>query len=67
MFWVLERDTGNLSLKATQNIDKTKTLMTNGSLMKAESIAECSPQSILQCFGPALSNYPSKKTIKSSF
>ena len=29
--------------------------MTNGSLMKAESIAECSPWSILQNFWPALS------------
>ena len=31
-------------------IDKTKILMTNGSLMKVESIAECSPWSILQYF-----------------
>ena len=31
-------------------IDKTKFLLTNGSLMKAESIAECSPWSILQYF-----------------
>ena len=31
-------------------IDKTKILMTNGSLMKVESIAECSPLSILQYF-----------------
>ena len=30
--------------------------MTNGSLMKVESIAECSPWSILQYFWPALSN-----------
>ena len=29
-------------------IDKTKILMTNCSLMKVESIAECSPRSILQ-------------------
>ena len=28
--------------------DKTKKLMTNGSFMKVESIAECSPWSILQ-------------------
>ena len=28
--------------------DKTKILMTNGSLMKVKSIAECSPWSILQ-------------------
>ena len=31
-------------------INKTKILMTNGSLMKIESIAECSPWSILQYF-----------------
>ena len=31
-------------------IDKTKVLMTNGSLMKVESIAECSHWSILQYF-----------------
>ena len=31
-------------------IEKTKILMTNGSLMKVESIAECSPWSILQYF-----------------
>ena len=31
-------------------------LMENGSLMKVESIAECSPWSILQYFWPALSN-----------
>ena len=36
-------------------IDKTKILMTNGSLMKVESIAECSHWSILQYFWPALS------------
>ena len=30
--------------------DKRKILMTNGSLMKVESIAECSPSSILQYF-----------------
>ena len=30
--------------------------MTNGSLMKVESIAECSPWSILQYFWPAFSN-----------
>ena len=28
--------------------------MTNGSLMKVQSIAECSKGSILQCFRPAL-------------
>ena len=35
-------------------IDKTKVLMTTGSLMKVESIAECS--CILQYFPPALSD-----------
>ena len=30
--------------------------MTNGSLMKVKSIAECSPWSILQYFWPALSD-----------
>ena len=30
--------------------DKTNIFMTNGSLMKVESIAECSPWSILQYF-----------------
>ena len=36
--------------------------MTNGSLMKVESIAECSPWSILQYFSPALNNNQSEKT-----
>ena len=42
--------------------DKTKTLMTNGSLMKVESIAECSPWSILQYFWPALRDNQLLKT-----
>ena len=37
-------------------IDKTNILMTNGGLMKVTSIAECSNGSILQHFGPALSD-----------
>ena len=37
-------------------IDKAKILMTNGSLMKVKSIAECSKGSILQYFRPALSD-----------
>ena len=37
-------------------MDKTKILMTNGSLMQVESIAECSPWSILQYFWPAFTN-----------
>ena len=35
-------------LKRPLKIDKAKVLMENGSLMKVESIAECSPWSILQ-------------------
>ena len=41
--------------------------MTNGSLMKVESNAECSPWSILQYFWPALSDNWSWKTIFGSF
>ena len=37
-------------LKQPLKKDKTKILITNGSLMKVESIAECSPWSILQYF-----------------
>ena len=37
-------------LSSHSKIDKTKVLKTNCSLMKVESIAECSPQSILQYF-----------------
>ena len=37
-------------------LDKTKALVENGSIMKVESIAECSPWSILQYFWPALSD-----------
>ena len=33
-----------------KTIKKTKVLMENGSLMKVESIAECSPWTILQYF-----------------
>ena len=36
--------------------DKTKILITNGSWMKVEIIAECSKGSILQYFWPSLSN-----------
>ena len=42
--------------------DKTKILMITGSLMKVESVAECSPRSILQYFWPALSDNWSWKT-----
>ena len=44
-------------------MDKTKILMTNGILMKVESIAECSPLSILQHFWCALSHNWPWKTI----
>ena len=37
--------------------------MTKGSLMKVESIAKCSPWSILQCFWPVLSDNWSGKPI----
>ena len=37
-------------VKQPLKIDKAKILMTNGRLMKVESIAECSPWSILQYF-----------------
>ena len=41
---------GKTSVKRPLKIDKTKVLMTTGSLMKVESIAECSLWSILQYF-----------------
>ena len=50
-------------LSGHSKIDKTKTIMTNGSLMKVKSIAECSPWSILQYFWPALSHNRSWKPI----
>ena len=37
-------------LKRLFKIDKPNIFMTNGSLMKVKSIAECSPWSILQYF-----------------
>ena len=43
-------------LSGHSKIDQTEILMTMGSLMKVESIAECSPWSILQYFWPALSD-----------
>ena len=48
-------------------IDKTKILMTNGSSMQVESIAECSPWSILQYFWPAWSVNWSWKPIFGHF
>ena len=44
-------------------IDKTKIIMTNDSLMKVKSIAECSLWSILQYFWPALSDNCSWKPL----
>ena len=43
-------DTVKPVLSDRRKIDKTQILMTNGSLMKVESIAECSDWSILQYF-----------------
>ena len=43
-------------LKGPLKIEETKVLMANSSLMKVESIAECSKGSILQYFWLALSN-----------
>ena len=43
-------------LSGHSKIDKTKVLMTNGSLVKVKSIAECSDWSILQYFWPAFSD-----------
>ena len=42
--------TVNPVLNVHSKIDKTMVLTTNGSLMKVESITECSPWSILQYF-----------------
>ena len=44
-------------------LDKTKILMTNGSLLKVKSIAECFPWSILQYFWPVLSDHLSWEPI----
>ena len=54
-------------VKRLLKIDKTKILITNGSLMKVKSIAECSPWSILQYFWPALSDNWSWKPIFGHF
>ena len=44
------------ALSGHSKIDKTKVLMTNGSLMKVESIAECSLGAFCNTFRPALSD-----------
>ena len=49
-------DTVKPVLSGHSKIDKTNILMTNKSLMKVDSIAECSLWSILQYFWPALSD-----------
>ena len=48
--------TVNPVLSGHSKINKIKVLMTNGSLMKVETVAYCSPWSILQYFWPALSD-----------
>ena len=50
-------------LRDHSKIDKTKILMTNGSLMKVESIAECSPWSILQYFDLHCDNWSWKPSF----
>ena len=50
LFDTLSDDTVKPVLSGHSKKDKTKLLMANGSLMKVESIAECSPWSILQYF-----------------
>ena len=46
----LQKCTVKPVLNGHTQIDKTKILKTNGSIMKVKSIAECSPWSILQYF-----------------
>ena len=46
----LEKFTVKPVLNDHSRIDNTKILITNGSLIKVESIAKCSPWSILQYF-----------------
>ena len=48
--------TVKLVLSGHIKIEKTKLLIENGSLMKVESIAECSKGNLLQHFWPALSD-----------
>ena len=56
-----------LVLSDHSKMDKTKIFMTNDSLMKVKSIAECSYWRILQYFWPALNDNWSWKTIFSLF
>ena len=53
---ISKEDTVKPVFNGHSKIVKIKILMTNGSLMKIKSIAECSPWSTLQYFWPALSN-----------
>ena len=50
--WATTRDFNTVKpvLSGHLKIDKTEVLMDNGSLMEVESIAKCSPWSILQSF-----------------
>ena len=48
--FLLDKYTVKPVLSGHSKIDKTTIFMTNGSLMKVESSAECSPWSILQYF-----------------
>ena len=59
----LSCNTAKPAKNSHSKIDKTNILMTNVSLMKVKSIAECSTWSILQFFWPALSNNWSWKPI----
>ena len=58
-----EHEYSKTCLKHHSKIDKTKIFMTNGNLMKVESIAECFPWSILQYIWSALSDDLSWKPI----
>ena len=51
-----DRNYSKTCVKGPLKIDKTKILMTNGSLMKVESNAECSKGGILQYFRSSLSD-----------
>ena len=62
-YYILVVHTVEPALSGHSKIDKTKILMTIGSLMKVTSIAECSLWSILQYFWPALSDNWSWKLI----
>ena len=63
IFLVFYDNTVTLVWNGHSIIDKTKILITIGSFMKVESIAECSFWSILQCLWPALSDNWSWKSI----